>query len=198
MARPGNTEEIGLAPDPYASIPSKRSAPKREQEQRSAPVRATRKFDPAEYGLRTDVQRNTTDDVDAFFVPPELIPQGWVVQWHNLTIMGMPERPETTIRHLENGWQVAPAKLFQKMLPPGYSDDKIVRGGQILMMRPKHLTDQALAEERAKAINVRRTQERKLSMTPTDTFERVQGSVKTSYERMEIPDDDEGDSIATA
>lgn len=116
-------------------------------------ARPSAAFNPEEYGLRSDVVRQS--DASAietrFNVPPELIPDGWTVQWKQASIYGEPCKPEEVIADASAGWQYAPAKWFAAMCPPGWNKAYVERGGQILMMRPTKLHEEALAEEHRKA-----------------------------------------------
>lgn len=195
-------DEIGLAETPAprtvtASALEATDIPKKTtgRATRTAEVRENRPFDPAAYGLRTDLTRAGQTEVDQFHVPKHLIPPGWTVQWMNETIMGQPERPEVVINHMENGWQYANSAMFREMLPPGYADERIRRGGQVLMIRQAHLTAEAEAEQRRLARQQMQAKEAELGYAPPGQFERtdprVAPRVTKHYEPMEIPSDPE-------
>ena len=79
------------------------------------------------------------------------------------------------------------------MMPENYPGSTIVRDGQMLMERPKEITDEAKAKDYRNAREQVRAKETQLSGTPAGTFERdnkgaPMASVKKSYESIPIPE----------
>lgn len=92
-----------------------------------------------------------------FEVPSQLIPEGFVAQWVREECHGKPDAANVT-DHMENGWRpgVTEAILKHYRVPPGTKHVK--RDGLVLMLRPKVLNDEALAEERRNAVQLKQAQ----------------------------------------
>lgn len=167
-----------------------------ETDLRDEPVaaRAGRMADLSEFGLRSDITRKQRDeDVSQFHIEEEDIPEGWSVQWEVEVINGAPMkdlRADKLIETLESGWQYATTNIpsLRKYATPGQSDGLIRRGGQVLMMRPLHLTEQARAEEFRKSNDQINQKRRQLGQGGSDLFPRTVDKFKRTYERMEVPE----------
>jgi len=92
-----------------------------------------------------------------FEVPAHLIPQGFVAQWVRTACHGKPDEANVTDHH-ENGWRplATPGILAHYHAPTGRT--AIERDGLMLCCRPKALNDQALADERRAAVELRQAQ----------------------------------------
>jgi hypothetical protein len=92
-----------------------------------------------------------------FDVPSTLIPEGFVAQWVRETCHGKPDEANVTA-HMENGWRptVTEGILKHYRMPAGTKHVK--RDGLVLMLRPKALNDEALAEERQSAVELKQAQ----------------------------------------
>ncbi len=105
--------------------------------------------------LRAESLRNTKtehqDEMDPFFVPPELKPPGWVVEWKVTHIMGQPDKISNQVQLANGGWIACPIDLFRPMRPKGFTGTTIEHDGQILMMRPVERDTEARAREDFKA-----------------------------------------------
>lgn len=92
------------------------------------------------------------DGIDEFDVPKEIIPEGWDYQWVAVSITGNSD----VVRHhyqrmYQNGWRGVPAERHDgRWTAPGHKGE-IIWQGQMLMERPKELSDEAKAESEAKA-----------------------------------------------
>jgi hypothetical protein len=85
---------------------------------------------------------------DPFYIPPELIPKGWSVEWKRLETLNKPDDDTGYMGGLyEQGWEPASPDVYRKMLSPGYKHETIVRKGMILMTRPIELTKEAKDED---------------------------------------------------
>jgi hypothetical protein len=92
------------------------------------------------------------DGGDPFHVPPEIIPVGWEYQWNLDSVNGNKEVvSDQALVFWENGWRPVPANRHPGRFTPVGTKGKIIRGGQILMERPKALCDEARAEMVTKA-----------------------------------------------
>lgn len=94
------------------------------------------------------LSRKRTATGDIFAIDPNLIPPGWEYQWCAVTVVGNSEiLLDQNLMYAENGWRAVPADRYPgKFMPVGYKGS-IVRGGQLLMERPKSLCDEARAED---------------------------------------------------
>lgn len=92
-----------------------------------------------------------------FEVPAHLIPQGFVAQWVRNSCHGKPD-PANVGDHMANGWRsnVPKSVLDHFRVPAG--QDHVERDGLTLMMRPQQLNDEALADERRAAVELKQAQ----------------------------------------
>jgi len=174
-----NDNDIELAPERERSKGGKFTA-KTAGRIDAAPEdrgRPSKTFNPADYGLRADVTRGAVDSAAEarFNVPAAAIPEGWVVEWKQPTIYGQPCSSEEVILDRLAGWQNYPPKLYPDLCPAGWTKDYIERGGQILMMRPKELQDQARADERKKAVLAKLNQEAAIGKADPEECARIAG-----------------------
>jgi hypothetical protein len=92
------------------------------------------------------------DGGDPFHVPPEIIPAGWEYQWCTDSVNGNREVvSDQALLFWENGWRPVPASRHPGRFTAAGTKGKILRGGMVLMERPKALCDEARAEMVAKA-----------------------------------------------
>jgi hypothetical protein len=94
------------------------------------------------------LSRKRTTAGDIFNVPAELIPEGWEYQWAAISVTGNTEiLLDQNLMMAENGWRPVPSDRYPgRFMPEGHKGN-IVRGGQMLMERPKSLCDEARAED---------------------------------------------------
>lgn len=98
------------------------------------------------------LSRKRTSSGDIFHVPSELIPKGWEYQWVAVSVVGNTEiLMDQNLMMRENGWRPVPAERYPGRFMPEGHKGAIVRGGQMLMERPKTLSDEARAEDLAAA-----------------------------------------------
>lgn len=93
--------------------------------------------------LRRKVSRNQ----NAYEFPDRLKKKGWDYQWWPIRVMGEPMDPSSLVEVREGGWRPVPAKDMPDLVPPGWDKPHVERGGQVLYMRPMHLTQEARAED---------------------------------------------------
>ncbi len=103
-------------------------------------------------------RRPTGTSANQFHVPESLMEAGWSMQWVRAECLGKAD-PANITDHMENGWTPVPAsrKGFSEFFRTGGAEH-IEREGLILMERPVQLTEQALAEDYAAAMNERNAQ----------------------------------------
>lgn len=127
-------------------------------------------LDHAPQRLRTRRRKSTVNE-DEFFVPTDEIPEGSTYEWKRVTVNGQ-EDPFYLARMREQGWEPVDPKKHPNWLPPGYNQPHIIKGGQILMERPKELTEEARKENRQLARQQIREAEQRLGLAPKDTLDR--------------------------
>lgn len=92
-------------------------------------------------------RQDDTAERDRYFVPPELIPEGFSVEWKRTEVLGKPDR-RNLVQIETAGWRPAPADMFREMLPSGYTGDTVEDGeGMMLYIRPMHFTKAAMDDQ---------------------------------------------------
>lgn len=92
------------------------------------------------------VSRTGQPNADQFAIPAELLEPDWSYQWVAETVLNEPQTA-ALIGFGENGWTPVPADRWPgRFMLPG-TTGPIRRGGQMLVERPKHLTEEARREE---------------------------------------------------
>lgn len=151
-------------PDPTLDIGDDTGIEKNEMQAAGAPVRRARGR-PRQEAVR-DVPRSVRGNVivqgrdgemlsrkrtstkDIFDIPPELIPDGYEFQWCAVTVIGNSEiLMDQNLMMAENGWRPVKADRYPGRFMPEGHKGAIVRGGQMLMERPKILCEEARAED---------------------------------------------------
>lgn len=121
------------------------------------PARQTAQREPVRQAARNGVvvgrngevlTRKRTSTGDIFDIPANLIEPGWEFQWCAVTVVGNSEiLMDQNLMMAENGWRAVPAERFPGRFMPEGHKGSIIRGGQMLMERPKTLCDQARADD---------------------------------------------------
>ncbi len=92
--------------------------------------------------------RKRTSTGDIFDIPAELIPPGWEYQWCAVSVIGNKDvLLDQNLMMAENGWRPVPAERYPGRFMPEGQKGNIVRGGQMLMERPKELCDEARSDD---------------------------------------------------
>lgn len=143
-------------------------------------LRATAEVAPEAPRKRTR-RRKATVDEDMFFVPVEEIPDGLVYEWKRWTNVGQ-EDAYYYAKQLEQGWEPVPPTRHPTWVPPGYKEPFIMKGGQILMDRPKELHDEAQRELRQLSRRMVVEAEQRLGRSGAGEAERV-ANLKKEYMR---------------
>lgn len=99
-----------------------------------------------------ELTRKRTVSSDIFYIDPRIIPPGWDYQWNVLEVIGQPQTAQR-LAMAENGWRPVPAGRHPGLfMPADYNPNApIIRDGLQLEERPMTLTQEARAEELAKA-----------------------------------------------
>lgn len=103
---------------------------------------------------------------DPFWIPVDEIPEGSSYEWKRVSNVGQ-EDPFYIAGMREQGWEPVLASRHPNWVPPGYDKPHIIKGGLMLMERPKELTQQAVDENRMMAKQQIREAEQRLGMTGT-------------------------------
>jgi hypothetical protein len=172
---------VGAAVSTAISAPT----PPREEDPRTRAARRALE-------LREHKGGSMDDGVDKFYIDPRIIPDGWSYEWKRHTLLGK-EDPSYQVALAQKGWEAVPRARHPFMMPDGHQGETIEREGQILMERPKEITDEVVSHDKRKAREQVRGKEEQLGMAPAGQFERdghpqTRPSIKKSYESIPIPD----------
>src|ERR1700677_1920439 len=142
--------------------------------------------------LREHMGGSMDDGVDKFYIDPRIIPDGWSYEWKRHTLLGK-EDPSYQVALAQKGWEAVPRTRHPFMMPDGHQGETIEREGQILMERPKEITDEVVSHDKRKAREQVRGKEEQLGMAPAGQFERdghpqTKPTIKKTYESIPIPD----------
>jgi hypothetical protein len=140
--------------------------------------------------------RGSLDEgTDKFYIDRRIIPDGWSYEWKTLTVLNQPN-PSYQVQLARAGWEPVPRYRHPEMMPDNYPGDTIERDGQILMERPKEITDEATSRDLRNARAQVRQKEAQLNgqpagaSSPFDPTNKGTPMVKIgkSYEPMPIPE----------
>ena len=152
--------------------------------------------------IRKDDTRNSRamrKRKDKFYVPPEAIPKGWVVEWKRVTCYGQPEEVDYSMDLAEGGWKNADPKQFPMLVPPDFAGKTVDRGGCRLMIRPSHMKKKALELDYEDATNQVRDKLNEIGMTGQGEAPRKVTGLNREWDRVPsgrmIPDDDGADPV---
>ena len=87
---------------------------------------------------------------DPYYIPPGVIPDGWVYQFKRKTVHGM-DNPSEQAAMQRGGWTPVPAERHDGFFLPAGVKGEIVIGGLILMERPVELEEEARWEDKQAA-----------------------------------------------
>ena len=92
------------------------------------------------------LSRKRGTNVDRFYVPSHLIPDGWSYEWKSQTVLGK-ENVAHMMHMAENGWTPVDSSRHPGFFMPGNYTGPITRDDMILMERPSELTNEARQED---------------------------------------------------
>ena len=127
------------------------------------------------------------EGTDEFYIPKNMVPDGWVYEWKRHTIWNQ-EDPAYTVQLAREGWEPVPVSRHPQMMPSNWEKSSIERKGMMLMERPKEISDEVRRIEFRRAREQVRIKESQLSGTPDGTMDRVAPSIKKTFD-MPIPED---------
>lgn len=145
--------------------------------------------------------RRTLDEIEntgIYYVDPDSIPDGMDYEWKSVTIYGDEQiLRDHQIRLARDGaWDPVPAhrhpEMMGKFLDKENPQQAIIVGGQMLMERPRIYTQQAQAEELAKAKGALTGQMESLGLGERlgKGFRAMKPQVHTDYS-LSVPENDE-------
>lgn len=123
---------------------------------------------------------------DKFALPHGIVPDGMSYEWKMHSVYGK-EDPFYIQGLRENGWEPVDAVQHPELVPPGYKG-AIIKDGQMLMSRPKELTEEATQElnEAARVQYRSKLSSASIRATADGGAPITNVKVKTSYERPAI------------
>jgi len=127
---------------------------------------------------------------DPFFIPKEMIPKGYSIEWKRITTVNKEEDDSYFADLDEQGWRPATVKQFPKLVSPGFPGKSIIRKGMMLMIRPKELTEEARQEDLQIAREQVRDKIKSLGQTEKGELKRKVQSLKRTYERPPVEDEE--------
>lgn len=130
---------------------------------------------------------------DKFFIPPEMVPDGWSYEWKKNTVYGQ-EDPAYEVSLARTGWTPVPASRHPSLMPANYKGETIDREGVRLYERPQEITDEVRRIDLRRAKAQVRTKEEQLSAAPQGQFERQNKDaslvkIRKNVEPMAVPED---------
>jgi hypothetical protein len=135
------------------------------------------------------LSRKRGGNVDKFYIPPHIIPDGWSYEWKSEFIAGQ-ENTSHMMGCYENGWTPVNAETHPGMFMPNDYKGPIRREGMILCERPIELTNEARAEEQEAARALTQAQKEQLGLAMpsgfTNEHRAVQPRVNQAYEPADI------------
>ena len=157
---------------------------------------AMREDDPRERAKQRAAElrghlEEVVDGSDDFYVPADIIPDGWTYEWKRHTTYGA-EDPSYQVHLARSGWTAVPASRHPSMMPHNTTDKVITRKGMVLMECPTEIVLERVDAEKRKARQQVMHKEEQLAGTPQGTMTRDHAKVKPSiskgYEPMPVPD----------
>lgn len=112
-----------------------------------------------------NLTRTRATNSDFYFVPEEIVPQGWKYQWNAVSVLGKPHTNET-IKMYAQGWRPVPAGRHPGLyMPEGTNANAAIEvDGLRLEERPLELCEEAEAEGRAASIQLQEDQKDELGL----------------------------------
>lgn len=130
---------------------------------------------------------------DSLYVPPSVIPQGFDVNWKRHSVWGKEDKQHAS-ELKRKGWRPVPAETegFAEYFEAFKNElsGTIENNGCILMWRPKKYSDQARAEQIAKAKNSVTEKMEEMGMTENKSIPRKVHNFERTFESggVAVPD----------
>ena len=145
------------------------------------------------------------DNPDKFRIPPDMIPEGFTLQWIRESYFGQPD-PQNVSQFHRGGWTPVHQEdfdgRFNGMFMPKNQEGQIAIGGMVLVYRPIEFTEKARSMEKRRAREQLEIKERDLrgGNLPNVTLDTQHKSALNSnkigrtFERITVPKD-EGEAL---
>ena len=169
-------------------VEAKRGDMRPAQREESPKTRAARRAAELRNHLGT-----LDEGIDEFYIPKEIIPDGWSYEWKRRTVLGQ-EDPSYQVALAKQGWEAVPANRHPEMMPLDWKGNLIERKGMVLMERPAEITEEVKAHDLRKARLQVRQKEAQLNSAEQGQFSRTKSDgtslvkINKSYEAMPIPE----------
>lgn len=134
------------------------------------------------------------DEEDKFYVPPELIPDGFSVEWKRMTVLGKRTPDQNTYeRNLaKTRWEpvsLAAHPSFRKLVSKSFDGDSIENEGMILMIRPTVISEKVRQIQKYKADSQLKDKMAQLGQAGPGEAPRRITELSKSYEpTLEVPE----------
>lgn len=147
--------------------------------------------------LREDELAELVDAVlqedDPYRVPPEMIPDGYAVEWKRMTVLGAraPNQASYELNLARTRWEAVDVNThpsFKPLLHASHAGTTIEKEGMLLMIRPKAVSDKVREIQKMKAQSLLSDKLAQLGNAGNGEAPRKVIGVRRSYEAMEIPD----------
>ena len=111
------------------------------------------------------------EGTDEFYIDPSVIPDGWHYEWKRRMVQGQ-EDPAYQVALARTGWTPVPSERHPELMPSNWKGGTIERKGQVLMERPKEITNRVRELDERRARNQVRAKEQQLAAAPPGTMEK--------------------------
>ena len=141
-----------------------------------------------------DIMSAVMDEEDKFYVSPEIIPDGFSVEWKRMTVLGKrtPDQNTYEMRLAKTRWEpvsLAAHPGFRRLVPKNYDGDTVENEGMILMIRPTEISKKVKQIQEYKARSQLNDKMAQLNQTVPGQAPRAVQVVRQSYEPpIEVPD----------
>lgn len=149
-----------------------------------AAVSATRSAAPKEKARKVRRRRGTVQE-DALYVPPEIVPAGFTVEWKRQSIWGQPDKVSHMMNLRSQGWEYVNTTTnpeFKALMPENWAGNTIERDGCVLMIREEYLSREAREDDLNAARQQVSEKQKQLYSAGRDEMERITPKVRTSYD----------------
>lgn len=134
------------------------------------------------------LSRKRGTNIDRFYVPTNIIPDGWDYEWKAQSTLGQ-ENSAHMMHMSENGWTPVPASRHSGMFMPEGYEGPIIRDNMILMERPMELSEEARQEDIAAARALVNYQRQQLGQQLPSGFSGDHAGVRPRINRSYEPSD---------
>lgn len=151
-----NQEEPVVLANPLRKLPSNKRKPRNEpraEPREEAGIGHNSEAIVVQGRNGEILTRSRMDNLDRFDVPVSFVPKGWSYQWNAVSTYGNKDIfIQQNNEFHRQGWRPVEASRHDGFFMPHGHEGPILVGGQMLMERPRILTDEAQdeAEQRAK------------------------------------------------